>query len=314
MADDKKKKKKSRGLAGDAENIGKDVAAKILDPFGVGHAAEEFKNKKRGVLGDITAAGEDVGSAFVDPLGLGKDAINAIFGGGGGDKKKKPPPKKPPAATTTPETVAQYEAQIEKNDPFYAIGQALTNEEAQINKPVEQAISGQDTAAAEQSATSQAIADAGVSPGSSAAQWLQSNISQANANDAPMAQAMAAYGKAYGAGQQGIATALTGVNQANALGIATAPEQTWLQDLATHIQSNLAYPGTVPEWVQNLPPSVKQALQQSGQVGGSGTVPVTSLNYPGKPASNAPAAPGTSTSTEGAAPTLGGSGAAASQG
>jgi hypothetical protein len=247
--------------------------------------------EEQGLIGrarhDIAAGYNDVGEAlsaanrFGNKLGK-EDPLNILgIGKKGKAAPKKAGGKKGGTTTSSAPTATQLEQEI-ANDPWSQLGKALTTQLQQEQVPIEKAISGGDTASTAQAATTQALADAGLAPNSSAAQWLTSNMNQAQANDAPMAQAMNAYGQAYAAGQQGVNTALTGMGQANQLGVATAPEQTWLGDLATHIQSNLAYSGTVPSWAQNLPDALKVYLQQSGQTGGTGTIPVTGLTYPGQ--------------------------------
>jgi hypothetical protein len=265
-------KKKTKGTGDDQGLLGEgrhDVAAGY--------------NDIAGALGDVGHFATEIGKH--DPLN--------IFGiGDSAPEKKKDPKKKAKSDSDKPLTEAQIEAQIAAN-PFNKLGQGLVTQLEQEQAPIEKAISGGDTASATQSAVGQALAASGVSPGSSAAQWLDSNIAQANANDSPMQAAMNAYGQAYGAGQQGVDQALSGMAGANALGVTTAPEQTWLQGLGTHLQSNLNYYGQIPtSTAENLPPALLYYLQQSGTggAGGAGVTDLSNLAVPGQRA-NAPQIP-----------------------
>ena len=175
-------------------------------------------------------------------------------------------------------------AQIEKefaNDPWSQLGAGLAKTLEEEQAPIEKAVSGQDTGSQDKVAMSAAMTTLGLSPGSGAAQWLNSNIATANKADQPMQAAMAAYGKAYETGQKGVDTALTNMGQMNKLGVKTAPYQTWLQDIDQHIQSNITYGQVVPSWAQSLPDALKYYLAQSGGTSSSGTMPLTSLTYPG---------------------------------
>ena len=213
--------------------------------------------------------------------------------------KKAAAKKKAAAAPTDPSTPVA--------NPFASLAAGLTSDMQAQQAPVEQAITGAQLPGLTQSATGQALSEAGLSPGSSAAQWLDSNIAQANANDAPMQAAMNAYGAAYQTGQQGVDTALSNLSQANALGIQAAPETTWLNDLATHIQSNLAYSGEIPTAdLGTLPPALQYYLQQSGGAGGTGETSLSTLAVPGAK-TNAPTLPApqkaAGASTNGSVPT-----------
>jgi hypothetical protein len=232
-----------------------------------------------------------IGEELVVPGAGIKDVLQSgeqVLGIGKG-KKAAPKKKKTTTATTAAPTQDQIIAEEEKavsQDPFYQMGQALLNEDKTIQAPIEAAVSGADTASATQGATTQALADAGLSPNSSAAQWLNSNIAQANANDAPMTAAMNAYGKAYSAGQQGEQTALSGSAQANALGVQAAPETNYLNLLSQHLGYGQGY--TIPQaQAQALPTWLQyymgQAQVQGGPKGG----------WPGAAGSTAATAAGT---------------------
>ncbi len=269
MATAKKKKKPTAGTGQDQGEAG------------------EIRHDIAGWWGD---AGPDLDKAASeiqqkDPVteALHPETIPEMVKGG-----KAAPAKKKKAAA--PASAAAPAADTPAN-PFAALAQGLASDMQAQQAPVEQAITGAQLPALTQSATTQALSEAGLSPGSSAGQWLNTNIAQANANDAPMQAAMNAYGAAYQTGQQGVDTALTNLGQANALGIQAAPETTWLNDLATHIQSNLAYSGEIPTAdLATLPPALQYYLQQSGGAGGTGETSLSSLVVPGA-AANAPKLP-----------------------
>lgn len=177
-------------------------------------------------------------------------------------------------------TAAEIEKEIAAN-PFAQMGQGLVKGLEAQEAPVEQAVSGALTQPATQSALQTAFAAAGLSPTSAAGQLVESNIAQGEKNEQPLQQAMAAYGTAFDSGQKTVDQALTNLGQANALGVATAPEQQWLTGLQSHIQEALSYYGTVPgSALETLPPALQYYLQQSGNQGAAGTVPISSITFP----------------------------------
>jgi hypothetical protein len=267
-----------------------------------------------GPIGGYRAAQAQQGGSGLDIAAskIEKPVEQAVEAAGGIKKpptKKKPKPPKPPTTTSAAATAPA--------NPFEQLAQGLVSQLQAEQAPVEQAVSGADTAPATSNAVNQALADAGLSPGSSAGQWLNANVAQANQNDQPMAQAMQAYGQAYTQGQGKVDTALTQLGQSSDVGIQTAPEQTWLTDLASHIQSNLANYGQIPSGAaETLPPAILYYLQQSGTGGlggGTGVKQLSQIAVPGEhtAASAVPsissAAPGSTitpslTDTAGAAP------------
>jgi|ERR1700676_2662300 len=201
------------------------------------------------------------------------------------------------APTETPAQVQAAEQAAIANNPFNQMAQGLVKDEQALQAPMENAMSGGLTGPGTSNAVATALSAAGLSPGSPAAQWLNSNISQANAADAPMAQAMQQYGQAFGQGDQAFQQAIGNMGQANALANTVAPEQQWLQSLATHIQSNLNYYGTIPNWAvgsgsQALPPALQYYLQQTGTGQATGTTPLQNITVPGAPKNKAPNALG----------------------
>lgn len=208
-------------------------------------------------------------------------------GGLGGESKKAPAKAKGKAkAKADPKPSGPTAAEIEKEiaaNPFAQMGQGLVKGLEAQEAPVQQAVSGQLTAPAVNSALSEAFAASGLSPTSAAGQLVGANIAQGEKNAQPLQEAMSAYGTAFGQGQSTIDNALTNLGQANALGVATAPEQQWLTSLQSHIQENLAYSGNVPTAaIANLPPALQYYLQQSGNsgVGGAGVIPISSIAIP----------------------------------
>lgn len=243
-------------------------AKQYLDPEteqGSSLGSELLKNTDR-VSGDLSNWLTNVGGLAKDiplPNLFGVPSIGPGSGdssGASGAKGKGKGPSGPEGPTT-----AQIEQEI-ANNPFNKLGEGLVKQLQEEQAPIEKAISGQDTAASVKSATAQALADAGVSANSSAGQWLDSNIAKANAADQPMQAAMAAYGKAYEAGQKGVDSALANQGQANALGQITAAEQPYLNLITQHLGSGQYYSLT-PQQASSLPPALQYYLQQAGTQG-----------------------------------------------
>ena len=175
----------------------------------------------------------------------------------------------------------QLHQQISANDVWQQLGNSLVADQQKLEAPIEQAISGKDTAPQESNAATTALGALGLSPNSSASSWLNSQISQANANDSPMAQAMNEYGKAFTAGQQGIDSSLKQMGTANALGVQTAPEADWVSSLAQHVLSNMNYFGGIsPQIASSIPAALRYYLGQTGAGGttASGLEPLTNLS------------------------------------
>ena len=220
------------------------------------------------VSGDISNwandAGNDLETAIKGTIS-GKGLLPDLHGGPSGSDGGKGKDKGKDTGTPPGPTQAQIEQEI-ANNPFNKLGEGLVKQLQEEQAPIEKAISGQDTAASVKSATAQAFADAGVSANSSAGEWLNSNIAKANAADQPMQAAMAAYGKAYEAGQKGVDTALLNQGQANAIGQTTAAEQPYLNLITQHLGSGQYYSLT-PEQAGSLPQALQYYLQQAGTQG-----------------------------------------------
>jgi hypothetical protein len=168
--------------------------------------------------------------------------------------------------------VQQYEQQQQAYSGITADTQGLVNTLNSEMAPLEKAMSGLDTGAAETSANNVALSAAGVPAGSSAAQWLNSETAQANANDTPMMQAMNAYANVVSAGQTTVDSALTNLGEANKIGIETASAAPWLSALGSHLQSNIAYSGQIPTSLAGgIPDWLKYYLSQSGGPAGGGS-------------------------------------------
>lgn len=179
--------------------------------------------------------------------------------------------------------LAQREAEIQavQNSPWTKLGNALTQQFQQTETPVAAAVSGSEIPGAQAGAANQALASLGLSPDSSAGQWLSSQTAASQATTAPVAQAMKQEGAQYAAEQGPISAAIAAYGQANALSDITAPEASWLNALASHVQTNLSYQGVVPTAsLPSLAPSVAKALQLSGGYGGTagaGTTPLQNV-------------------------------------
>ena len=280
-------------------------------------AVDDAGNTIDDVAKDAGVAGEDIGEWLKQAIVGVPSTVESVFDPAlPPDMKKaieeKEAKKKKPeeteaekkkgdeeAAAAKEAAVKQLEEQNAAAQTWNTYGEAITKDQQNLVQPVEEAISGALTKPAESSAASDAMAAIGLSPDSSAAKWLQSQISQANAIDTPMAQAMAAYGAAYETGQKGVDEALSAMGGANALDVQTAPEADWIQALASHITGNINYYGEItPALAASLPPALQWALQQSGAGGqaAAGTESVSSLK-PAGASTLAPENPGTASTT-----------------
>lgn len=165
--------------------------------------------------------------------------------------------------------------------PWTQLGNALASQFQQAETPVAAAVGGQGIGTAQEGAAGQALSSLGLSPGSSAGAWLNSQTQAAQETAAPVSQAMAQEGAQYAAEAGPISKALQAYGQANALEVQTAPEASWLNALASHVTSNLSYEGVVPTAsLPSLSPSVAKALQLSGGyigTSGAGTTPVQNI-------------------------------------
>lgn len=192
---------------------------------------------------------------------------------------KKEKAKEKAAATQAATTKAdEAEIQAVNASPWTQLGNALASQFQQAETPVAAAVSGSGIGTAQEGAASQALSSLGLSPGSSAGQWLSSQTAAAQQTAAPVEQAMAQEGAQYSAEAGPITKALQAYGQANAQEIQTAPESSWLNALASHVTSNLSYEGEVPTAaLGSLSPAVAKALQLSGGyigTSGAGTTPV----------------------------------------
>lgn len=178
---------------------------------------------------------------------------------------------------------AAREAQIQavQNSPWTQLSNALVKEYQSEETPVAAAVSGSQINQDEAGAANSALASLGLSSGSSAGSWLSAQTAAAQATAAPVSQAMAQEGAQYAAQEQPIENAINAYGQANALSEETAPEASWLNALASHVQSNLSYYGLVPSADVgaggSLSGGVATALKEAGGYGGSagaGTTPI----------------------------------------
>ena len=191
-------------------------------------------------------------------------------------KKKK--------AQQAAETLAQQKAQAlaVQNSPWTQAANALAQSFESDLGALQPDISGASAPAAESSAASQAAGDLGLASESPGAAWLAQGATDAQAQTKGVQGAMNAEAQSYQNAGTAMANAVRGWGQGNALGVLTAPEDTWYNALQTHVQSNVNYygglaAGQIPE-VEQMP-SVVQAFQtQGGGVQGSGLTPLTDLS------------------------------------
>jgi hypothetical protein len=204
--------------------------------------------------------------------------------GGGTPAAKKDADKKKAKKKTDTLTAKEIEQDIAK-DPWSQLGQALVSQYQAAEAPAAALASGSQGPTAQEGAAASALSSLGLSPTSSAAQWLNSQMQAAQETAAPVQAAMNAYGAQYSAEAGPITQALLNYAQANQLEVATAPEQGWLNALASHVTSNLSYYGSIPKAaVATLPPAVAAALEQSGGYPGSssaGLVPLQDIKTTG---------------------------------
>lgn len=223
------------------------------------------------------------------------------------EKKALPPPTK----QSQDQATTALEKQIAAG-PWSQLGQALVKQYQEEETPTAAAVSGSTGPQAEKDAASQALASLGLSPSSGAGSWLSSQMGAANANAAPVQQAMAQEGAQYAAEATPISKALAAYGQSNELALATAPENAWLSALTSHVTSNLSYYGNIPSAaVSSIPAGVIEALQQSGGypgAGGSqggGLTPLSSLKVSNGQVTQAPSTAGAGSVSTGVIPGAG---------
>ena len=274
----------------------------------IGHFFSQGVHAANPSLKAVEGGASDVGQAINDLWGTGEPGKPTVYGEATGSKPDAPAakPKAKKKASSNNAQTQQLEQQIASQDDFNKLSQGLVSGMQAQEAPLQQAVSGQLAGPAQSNAVAQALSAAGLSADSPAATWLNANIAQGNANDAPMMQAQQAYGQAAAQGNQGFETALANMGSAEQLGMQTAPEQTWLQALAQHIQSNLNYYGTIPNWAVGsgssaLPPALQYYLQTTGTGQATGTTPLQSIAVPGAPKPKASGLPATG-SAPGVAP------------
>lgn len=157
--------------------------------------------------------------------------------------------------------------------------------------------SGKETQSATQGAFTAALQSlSGASPvlGQTPAAWLSGNIKTAQTVDQPLTSAMAAYGGAEEAQLPSILAALKAYGQGNEIGIATAPENAWLNALISHVGTEISYYGTAPKaGVTGLPAAIAEALKAyGGPTGGTTSVALSSITTKGPYATVKGAVPG----------------------
>jgi hypothetical protein len=169
--------------------------------------------------------------------------------------------------------LAEQKAEIQavQDSPWTQMGNAILQQYQQQSAAIQPYLSGANIPAAQSGAANQALSSLGLSPGSSAGQWLTSQTQAAQATAAPVAAAMNQEAAAYAAEDGPITSALQSWAQDNAIGVLTAPESPWLTALGSHVTSNLAYSGEIP--TADIPflkesPALTKALESSGGYGG----------------------------------------------
>jgi hypothetical protein len=219
-----------------------------------------------------------------DVSSMDNEKLASLLGGGATAPKKAPETKKQKAAAATKtadEKALKAQIQSVQDSPWTQLSNALTKQYAQAETPTAALVSGSEGNTAEAGAANQALASLGLSSSSPAGSWLSAQTQAAEATAAPVSQAMAQEGAQYAAEAKPIESALAAGGQGNALETETAPEASWLQALASHVQSNLSYYGLVPTAsLPSLTPGVSEALKLSGGYGGSagsGTTPIQNV-------------------------------------
>jgi hypothetical protein len=175
---------------------------------------------------------------------------------------------------------AAYENQIKEvaNSPWTTAADALASSFQNDLAAVAPDVSGASIPGAQAGAASSALASLGLSPGSNAGQWLAAQGQAAQATAAPVTAAMNAEAATYANAGGAISQAVQQWGQDNALTDITAPEQSWLSALASHVTSNLSYYGEVPSAaLPALPYSIANALQKSGGYPGTSSAGTTPL-------------------------------------
>jgi hypothetical protein len=240
------------------------------------------------------------GNWLTGPGGLSTDVgqiesgVNRAVGGffpGVSDPTVTQDPKKPQTAkqkqaaaqTAQQKQTAQYEQTIQQiaNSPWTTAANALTSTMNADLGAVAADTSGAASGQAVNAAASQGLGMLGLSPSSSAGQWLASQTAASQANAAPVQAALNAQSQTYANEAGPISRAISQWGQDNAIMNITAPEQAWLTALGSHASSLLSYYGAVPTAaIPSLPYSVAQALKESGgQPGsaGAGVTPVQNI-------------------------------------
>jgi len=189
---------------------------------------------------------------------------------------KSAPGKSKASKPTAAELQEEEEAAIQAN-PFTQMGEDLAYQQAQESAAALSYLGPQQQASASAGAQAQALQDAG--GGAGAASWLAGNVAQANANDSPMTQAMAAYEAAYNATEPSVLSADMQMGQANALAEQVAPADAYLQLAGSGLGSS-TYKQLSAAQAANLPPALAYYLGPGGaQVGGvtgqSASIPST---------------------------------------
>lgn len=180
--------------------------------------------------------------------------------------------------------IAAYEKAI-ATGPFAKIEQSTAAELAPAFSAAQSYVSGAQTPAAVSGAFSQALGDLRGAPGLSAtpASWMAQALAAGQQAAAPLTAAERGLAAARASYEPGIAAELAAVGQGNEAAVMTAPENAWLQAIASGIESHMSYYTRVPKGaVTGLPAAVGKALAGLGGItGGATSVPITELTSKG---------------------------------
>jgi len=263
-----------------------------------GEALGGFLTGRGGLATELVGGAKDIARAFklvpgaYDPTATAKP------------KTKETAKQKADAAAAAQKAQTQkYEQTMQQiaNSPWTTAANALTNTMSADLQTVASDTSGASGQQAVNAAASQGLGMLGLSPSSSAGQWLASQTAASQQNAAPVQAAMNAESQTYANMGGPISKAIAQWGQDNALTEMTAPEQAWLSALGSHATSLFSYYSAVPTAaIPSMPGPIREAIKVSGgQPGsaGAGITPVQNIPTTGNAAPTTAAAPTASPTT-----------------
>jgi len=276
-------------LIAPVEDVGKAAIS-----LGTGHNYAQWPGDIKSALTatDIPAYGKEEAAALAQYLKPGENV-------GKTDPKKKETTKQKQNATLAAQEkqIAAYNKMQQQiaNSPWTTSANNLANT---MNADL-QAVAGETSGASGQqavnAAASQGLGMLGLSPSSSAGQWLASQTAAAQQNAAPVQSALNAEAQTYANMGGPISKAIAQWGQDNAITEMTAPEQAWLSALGSHATSLFSYYSAVPTAaIPSIPEPIREAIKTSGgQPGstGAGITPVQSIPLTGNVAPSTAASP-----------------------